>query len=201
MLQLLLAANTELSYCCCEGCDFTLTERSESPGDRFQKLPNLDGSDLLRVNFTLVVRDALFWDICDDFLRFYIERPSVPQICRKPHLDQLRLLPSLSLSFFCGNVMTEHSLITYAGSLTSSCILSQSAWQDETSFNEVHCAVRHQSNRPTRQLCLQRLGTHCWANLQRRHHKSTETDQAVMPIWLAVEVTLNGTSRRWDAAC
>ena len=58
-------ANTELSHWCCEGCDFSLTERWQSPGNILsQQLAHLDKSNLFGVHSTLVVCDALYWDVC-----------------------------------------------------------------------------------------------------------------------------------------
>ena len=49
----------------------SLTECQESPRDVFpQELSNLNGPNFLGVNVLLVRRDALFWDVSRDFLRF-----------------------------------------------------------------------------------------------------------------------------------
>ena len=66
----MVAPNTEVSHCCREGSSVSFTERQESSGNIFsQKLQHSDGSDLSRVSFTLVVGEAIFWDICGDLLR------------------------------------------------------------------------------------------------------------------------------------
>ena len=46
----------------------------------------------------------------------------------------------------------------------------------------------------------QRSASQWWVNLHSRHHRNAEITQAALLIWLAVEVTLNGTSRMWVAA-
>ena len=49
-----------------QGCNFSLTERQKPPHDTFpRELTHLNGVDLL-----LLVRDAVFWDVSGDFLRF-----------------------------------------------------------------------------------------------------------------------------------
>ena len=56
MLQLLCGSQHRLSHCFCEGCDFSLTDNWQSPGDVLsQEHSHLDGSKLSGVHFTLVL--------------------------------------------------------------------------------------------------------------------------------------------------
>ena len=52
----------------------------------------------------------------------------------------------------------------------------------------------------TRAKARQRPGTQRWVKPQNRHHKSSETANEAMQIWLALEVTLNGTSLHHTAS-
>ena len=54
-----------------EGCHFSLTECQELPRDVFpQELAQLNGPNFLGVHVLPVIRDAVFWDVSGDFLRF-----------------------------------------------------------------------------------------------------------------------------------
>ena len=54
-----------------QGCNFSLTERQKPPRDTFpQELLHLDGPNFLGVDLQLLERDAVFWDVSSDFLRF-----------------------------------------------------------------------------------------------------------------------------------
>ena len=53
------------------GCNFSFTERQQTPRHVFpQELSHLNGTNFLEVNVSLVVLDAVFWDVSSDFLRF-----------------------------------------------------------------------------------------------------------------------------------
>ena len=53
------------------GCNFSSTECQKSPRDICpQELLHLNGPNFLGVNVLLVKRDAVFWDVSSDFLRF-----------------------------------------------------------------------------------------------------------------------------------
>ena len=54
-----------------KACNFSLTACQESPRDVFpQELSHMNGPNFLGVNFLLVTRDGVFWNVSGDFLRF-----------------------------------------------------------------------------------------------------------------------------------
>ena len=63
--------HSDLPLRCREGYNVSLTECHESPQHVFpQELSHLDGPNFLVVDVLLVMRDAIFWDVSRDFLRF-----------------------------------------------------------------------------------------------------------------------------------
>ena len=64
-------ANSELPHGSRQGCNFSVTECQESPRHVFpQELSHLNGPNFLAVDVLLVIRDAVFWDVSSDFMRF-----------------------------------------------------------------------------------------------------------------------------------
>ena len=75
-------------------CNLSLAEGQESPRDAFpQELSQLNGPNFLGVGLLLVIRDAFFWDVGSDFLRF-------------PLVVVVKLLRGLAFFFF----LQEHQL-------------------------------------------------------------------------------------------
>ena len=65
------SANSNLPHRSGEGCDLSITERQKASRDILsRKLSQLNGPNFLGVNLLLVVRDAVFWDVSREFLRF-----------------------------------------------------------------------------------------------------------------------------------
>ena len=80
-----------------EGCNFSFTERQMSPRDVFlQEFSHPQGPNFLGVNVLLVTRDAIFWDVSRDFLRF------------RQRVDPLVVIELLRCRIF--HLLQEHQL-------------------------------------------------------------------------------------------
>ena len=63
--------HSDLPYRARQGCNFSLAERQKPPRDVFpQELSYLSGPNSFGVDLLLLIRDAVFWDVNGDFLRF-----------------------------------------------------------------------------------------------------------------------------------
>ena len=67
-----LGSNSELPDCCRESCNFSFAERQKSVvrHTSARTLP-FEWVELFSVDLLLVIRDAVFWNVRFDFLRFH----------------------------------------------------------------------------------------------------------------------------------